>query len=325
MSRVFNLTIVSDIHYASAPEQARGDDYESAGIKNPFLRGLLKIYRRYFWLHLPLRQNHLLEKFLAQAPPSDFVIANGDYSCDTKFIGVSDAAACQSANEALTKLRGRFGQKFRACFGDHELGKCSLAGGLGGMRLASFHCAQNELKLEPFWRMELGRYVLIGVTSSLIALPVFEADALPDEFPEWQKLRDEHLAQIRAAFSALKSEQRVILFCHDPTALPFLWQEEMVRAKTSQIEQTVIGHLHSNLIFWKSRVLAGMPVIPFLGHSVRRMSKALRRAKYWKPFHARLCPSLSGIELLKDGGFLTAELDEDARTPVKFQTYRIKR
>jgi hypothetical protein len=325
VSRVFHLTIVSDIHFASAPEQARGDNYESAGIKNPLLRAFLKIYRRYFWLRLPLRQGHLLEQFLARVPASDFVVANGDYSCDTQFIGVSDAAACQSANEALTKLRNRFGEKFRACFGDHELGKCSFVGGFGGMRLASFHCAQNELKLEPFWQLELGNYVLIGVTSSLIALPVFEPEILPDEISEWKKLRAEHLAKIRAAFSALKPEQRVILFCHDPTALPFLWEEEIVRAKISQLEQTIIGHLHSNLIFWKSRVLSGMPVIPFLGHSVRRMSGALRRAKFWKPFRVRLCPSLTGIELLKDGGFLTAELDADARVPAKFQLHRIRR
>jgi hypothetical protein len=116
-----------------------------------------------------------------------------------------------------------------------------------------------------------------------------------------------------------------LLFCHDPTALPFLWRDETVRPKLSQVEQTIIGHLHSNLIFWKSRWLAGMPTIPFLGHTTKRLSTALREARYWRPFNVRLCPSLAGVELLKDGGFYTAELDSDARQPARFQLHRIAR
>jgi len=325
MSRVITLAIVSDIHFASAAEQARGDDYELAGVDRPLPRIFLKTFRHFFWLRRPLRQNHLLEKFIEQAGPADGVVANGDYSCDSRFIGVSDDAACQSAQECLTRLRQHFGSKFRATFGDHELGKCSLAGGNGGLRLASFHRAQNELGLEPFWKMELGRFVLMGVVSSLVALPVFEPETVPEEVAAWRQLRAQHLADIRAAFTALRPYQRVLLFCHDPTALPFLWREEMVRAKLPQIEQTIIGHLHSNLVLWKSRLLAGMPTIRFLGNSVRRMSTALHEARHWKPFRVRLCPSLAGIELLKDGGFLTAELAADARQPVKFQLHRIRR
>jgi hypothetical protein len=325
MSRATTLAILSDIHFASAAEQLRGDDYELAGVGSPLPRLLLKIYRHFFWLRHPLRQNHLLDKFFDQVGPADHVIANGDYSCDTGFIGVSDEAACQSAKECLGKLRHRFGPKFRANFGDHEIGKCSFVGSNGGLRLASFHQAQSELGLEPFWQMQLGRYVLVGVVSSLVALPVFEPEALSEELAEWRQLREQHLADIRAAFSALRSEQRVILFCHDPTALPFLWREETVRTKLPQIEQTIIGHLHSNLILWKSRLLAGMPAIRFLGHSARRMSTALGEARHWKPFRVRLCPSLSGIELLKDGGFLTAELDADARQPARFHLHRIRR
>jgi len=325
MSRVIQLAILSDIHFASAAEQARGDNYESAAVSNPLLRLLLKTHRHFFWLRHPLRQNHLLDRFLDLVIEPDHVVANGDYSCDTGFIGVSDDAACRSARECLAKLRARYASKFRATFGDHEVGKCSLAGNNGGMRLASFHRARQELGLEPFWQMELGRCVLIGVVSSLVALPVFEPEALREEIAEWRNLREQHLAEIRAAFSALKPEQRVILFCHDPTALPYLWREEAVRAKLPQIEQTIIGHLHSNLIFWKSRLLAGMPTIRFLGHSARRMSTALGEGRHWKPFRVRLCPSLAGIELLKDGGFLTAELDVDARQPAKFQFHPIRR
>ena len=202
MSRSVTLTVLSDIHFAAAAEQARGDDYEIAAITRPLPRLLLKLFRRYLWLHQPLRQNHLLDKFLAQARPADAVIANGDYSCDSRFIGVSDDAACQSARECLGRLRDRFGTRFHATLGDHELGKCSVAGNRGGLRIASFQRAQQELGLEPFWQLELGRYVLIGVTSSLIALPVFEPETLPEEFPGWQRLREGHLARIRAAFTA---------------------------------------------------------------------------------------------------------------------------
>ncbi len=325
MPRPITLAILSDVHYASAAEQARGDDYELAGVTHPLLRLFSKVHQRFFWLHRSLWQNHLLDQFLAQVPATDRVIANGDFSCDTGFVGVSDDAACQSARESLGKLRTRFGSQFRATYGDHELGKHAMISGRGGMRLASFHRARGELGLEPFWQEELGRYVLIGVVSSLLALPVYEAETLPEELAAWKALRAEHLAKICAAFAALKPDQRVILFCHDPTALPHLGREAAVRAKFSQIEQTIIGHLHSDFIFRLSRLLAGMPTLKRFGNSARRMSAALGEAREWKPFRVRLCPSLTGIELWKDGGFLIAELDPDARQPVKFHRHRIKR
>lgn len=325
MPRVTTLAILSDVHYASAAEQARGDDYELVGVTNPLLRIFLRVHHRCFWLHRQLWQNHLLDQFFARVPAADRVIANGDFSCDTGFVGVSDDAACASARESLARLRARFDPQFRATIGDHELGKRSLIGGRGGMRLASFHRARGELGLEPFWQEELGRYVLMGVTSSLIALPVYQAETLPEELPEWEQLRAEHLARICAAFAALKPDQRVILFCHDPTALPFLGRVPAVRAKFSRLEQTIIGHLHSDFIFRLSRRLAGMPTLTWLGHSVRRMSRALGEAKQWKPFQVRLCPALTGIELFKDGGFLTAELDLDARQPAKFFRHPIRR
>ncbi|HWX21161.1 MAG TPA: metallophosphoesterase [Candidatus Binatia bacterium] len=324
MAETVTLAILSDIHYASAAEQARGNDYEIRGLANPMLRALVRFHRRYLWLREPLHQNHLLDRFLQQAGEPDYVIANGDYSCNSVFIGVSDEAACQSAKACLEQLRARFGARLQAIYGDHELGKISFFGGYGGMRLASWERARQELKLEPFWQLTLGNYVLMGVVSSLVGLPVFEADTLPEERAQWERLRAGHMAEISRAFGALSPEQRVLLFCHDPTALPFLWREEAVRAKLPQIEQTVIGHLHSNLILWKSRWLAGMPRICFLGHTVRRLSAALREARHWRPFKVRLCPALAGIQLLKDGGYLTAKLNLEAREPVKFQLHRLE-
>jgi hypothetical protein len=325
MARVCRIAILSDIHYACAAEQARGDDYEYRDVSNPLVRLAYRAYRTSIWLRHPLRQSHLLDQFITRVGAPDYVIANGDYSCNSGFVGVSDDAACQSARECLEKLRSRFAPNFQAVFGDHELGKVSLLGGRGGMRLASWHRACRDLTLQPLWSVELGRYVLMGITSSLVALPVYEPDTLEAELPEWRRLREQHLSDIRGKFNALQAGQRVLLFCHDPTALPFLWREEAVRNRLPQIEQTVIGHLHTNLVLRKSRMLAGMPRISFLGHTARRMTTALNEARRWRPFRVRLCPSLAGVELLKDGGFCTADLDLSGDRPAHFQFHPIKR
>jgi hypothetical protein len=193
------------------------------------------------------------------------------------------------------------------------------------MRLAGWHRSVDDLRIEPFWQLDLGRYALIGVTSSLIALPLLSADVLPAERSEWERLREQHLAQIRTVFTALAPDRRVMLFCHDPTALPFLGREEAVRSKLPQIEHTIIGHLHSNLYLWKSRMLAGMPAIKFLGPSLKKMSAALNEARLWQPFNVKLCPSLAGIELLKDGGYFTVKLDAEAKHPARFTFHPLKR
>ena len=318
------ILVVSDIHYASAAEKLRLD-HESLVIRNPLLRLALKFIRHYIWLREPMHKNHLLDQFLSRVRPGDWVIANGDYSCDSAFTGVSDEAAFQSAHECLEKLRGKSSPDFRATIGDHELGKMSFFGSRGGLRLASYHRAEQELGFEPFWQWPLGNYVLMGVVSSLIALPVYEPDTLAEERGEWARLRTAHLAKISDAFTNLQPEQKVILFCHDPTALPFLWEVAAIRAQLPQLEQTIIGHLHSPLILWKSRRMAGLPVIGFLGHTIKRMSRALRAARRWRDFHVCLCPSLAGIELLKDGGYLSIELDPEAKEPARVQRHRIRR
>ncbi|MBI3417585.1 MAG: hypothetical protein HY043_20020 [Verrucomicrobia bacterium] len=318
------LLILSDVHYAGPAEQQRRD-HESRVIRHPLLRLAARLYRHHIWLRDPFAHNHLLGAVLAPPRAVDFAIANGDFSCDTAFIGVSDDAALQSARECLAKLRARFGKNFRATMGDHELGKMSLIGQCGGMRLASWERAQTDLNMEPFWQMELGRYVLMGVTSSLLALPVYQHDTLPREFAEWEKLRAEHVAVITRAFAALHPDQRVLLFCHDPTALPFLGREAAVRERFTQIEQTIIGHLHTPLVFWQSRLLAGLPPVRWLGHTIRRLTTALHQARHWRPFKPRLCPSLAGCELLHDGGYYLAQLDAEAREPLRFEFQKLPR
>jgi len=201
----------------------------------------------------------------------------------------------------------------------------SLFGGQGGLRLASWLRSVDSLALDPLWRLDLGRWVLVGVASSLVALPVFEPETLPEERATWQCLREQHIGAIRDLFRGVDANQRVVLFCHDPTALPFLWREGVVRSRIGQVRLTVIGHLHTRLVCWQSRVLAGMPRISFLGNSIRRMTEALRQARCWRPFRVRLCPSLAGCELLKDGGYGKIEIDPDAEELLSFRIHRMRR
>jgi hypothetical protein len=325
MSRIFRVAMLSDIHYAGPRERAAGDDYEHRVIANPILRFALRQYRQHIWLRHPLQQNGQLDRFLAEVPEVDYAIANGDYSCNVAAIGLADDAALESAQECVSKLRAKFGPRLRLVCGDHELGKLRLFGSRGGMRLASWNRWLNETGSQSFWKFELGNYVLLNCTSSLIALPAYAADILPDEFPAWTELAAAHWAELRAAFAAVRPEQRVIFFCHDPTALPFLGSDPTIRAKLGQVERTVIGHLHSNLYLRLSKLLSGMPTLHGLGHSARKMSRALGNARAWRPFRVLLCPSLAGIELLKDGGYYTVDLAADGETSAQFQFHSLKR
>ena len=312
------LAIVSDIHYAGAGERERVD-YPYVGIQGPVRRFLTWQYRHWIWQRDPFVHNHLLDRFIEATANVDLAVANGDYSCDSAGIGVADGPSCDSARECLGKLRAAFGARFRAVIGDHELGKMMMSSGRGGLRLESFERSREELHLDPFWRVDVGRYVLMGVTSTLLALPIYETEALPHERSRWRELRERHVVEIHAAFGSLAPEERVLLFCHDPSALPFLWREEVVRAKLAQVERTIIGHLHTPLVLRLGLGLSGMPEIRFMGHTPRRLSRALREARLWKPFKPLLCPSTPGSQLLKDGGFYLVELDEEARRPAQFE------
>jgi len=317
------IAIVSDIHYASAAEATRRE-HVFTPITNPIRRWMVRQYRHWLWMRDPFAHNHLLEKFCSEASTATIAVANGDYSCDSAYIGVSDDASFDSARECLGQLRQTFGGRLRAVIGDHEIGKKMLAADEGGLRIASYRRTLDELQVEPIWKVELGNYLLLGITSTLVALPVYEAEALAEESALWRQLRAEHLNAIRAAFESIQPNQRILLFCHDPTALPFLAQEPQVLAKLGQIERTIIGHLHSELIFRTSCLLTGLPQIQGLGHTVLRNSRALREARHWKQFNPLLCPSISGIQMLKDGGFYMAELDPNGGKPAKFERHSLQ-
>jgi len=313
--------ILSDPHYASAAERAR-IDYEMQGIESLFTRLLVRFWRKFVWLKDPFAHNYLLDRLLERPGEPDLVIANGDFSCDSAFIGVADPASRQSANVCLAKLRGRFGERLVLTMGDHELGKTSLAGNRGGLRLESWRISTEELGIAPVWQKRIGNFVLIGVPSTLIALEVFHREALENEWPEWQRLRAEAMTQIRNIFGGVAASEKIILFCHDPTALPFLAEVPAVWEKLGQLERTVIGHLHTPMVFWKARLLAGFPPIHFMGHGIRRISRALNRARSWKPFRVLLCPSLAGSQLLKDGGYYTLALRAGA--PAHFIRHHLR-
>lgn len=319
------LALCSDLHFASPAEQQRGEDFEFRAITHPLARFAARFYRHVLWMRHPLGNNPLLDTFLEETRGFEYAVGNGDFATDMAFVGLSDDATFDGARIALTKLRARFGGNFHATLGDHELGKLSFFGQYGGMRLASWRRAHAELGFQGFWRRDFGRYLLLGVTSSLIALPAFEPDLLPEEKEEWQRLRREHLGQLREALAGLPSDRRIVLFCHDPTALPYLGREAFVRDRLGQIELTVLGHLHSNLLLWKSRWLAGMPQLGFLGTNVRRISGALREARAWRPFRVRLCPSPAGIQLERGGGWCSLELDTTGGEPLVFRTHRLRR
>jgi len=104
-----------------------------------------------------------------------------------------------------------------------------------------------------------------------------------------------------------------LLFCHDPTALPFLWREQSVRQKLPQIEQTIIGHLHSTLSCAKADCSPACPDhLP--RNTARRLSTALNEARHWRHFNIRLCPSLAASNSSRRR-YYTAELDPEARQP----------
>ncbi len=324
MSTPVRLLVLSDVHYAGASEQARRG-HEALAIRNPLLRLVAHCYRKYVWLADPYSHNPLLDRIVAAEPCPDLVVANGDFNLDTQFVGVSDEASMESARECVDKLRAAYGDRLLLTIGDHELGKMSLFGGSGGLRLKSWNRTVGELGIRPLWHHTAGSWNLLGVTSTLIALPLFEPEILPAEKAAWERLRDLHLKEIERCFDAIPAGNPILLCCHDPSALPFLYSLPSVRRRLPDVKATLLGHLHSSTVFDASRWLAGMPSIRFLGNTVRRLSTALQQARYWKEFRPVLCPSPSGIELRKDGGYLTTVLAADVRSAPQFQQHRLIR
>ncbi|MFM8360490.1 MAG: hypothetical protein ACKOET_18225 [Verrucomicrobiota bacterium] len=312
--RVVRVLVLSDLHHASAGEQARAG-LEETVVRSSVGRMLLRFHRQRIWLAHPHRQNHRWRAIVAREPGPDLVVANGDFCLDSAFVGVADEAACISARECLAGLSAAYGGRLHRTVGDHDLGKKSLLGEAGGPRRLSLERCAGELGFQRAWRLDVGSRSLVGVTSTLAAWPLFAAEALLEEREWWEGEHRRHLAEVEALFAGLAGDRRILLFCHDPSALPFLAELPSVRARLGQVEHTLLGHLHSPAILSLANRLAGLPAIPWLGTSVRRYSTALRRARAWKAFRPVLCPSPAGIQLLKDGGYLVLEGDPEGREP----------
>lgn len=306
------LLVISDLHWACAEEQARAG-HESRAVQNPFLRLAAICWRRWVWLATPHGHNHHVAAILQRTGvgAADWYLANGDFTLDTAFVGVSDEAACVSAGECLSQLRAAWGSRLLTTIGDHDLGKMSLFWGAGGLRRRSLERCESDLGLSRFWVQPGGDgVVLIGVTSTLAAWTLFAEETPVEERAWWREQQHRHLAQINHAFSGLTPGQRVVLCCHDPSALVFLYALPEVRQRLGQLACTVIGHLHSAKVWSLARSLAGFPRVPWMGVTVRRYTTALQRSRCWREFRILSCPSPAGVQLFKDGGWL--ELDVPA-------------
>jgi len=316
------LLVLSDVHWAGPAEQARAG-HESRVVGNPLLRLVARLWRRWIWLAVPHGHNHRLASILDQAGPADWVLANGDFTLDTAFVGVSDDAALASSTECLGRLRAAYGDRLLTTIGDHDLGKMSLFGGAGGVRQRSLERCEQELGLKRFWVQEGGEgLVFIGVTSTLAAWPMFAPETPLPEHAWWQAQHEAHQQEISRAFDRVRADQRIVLCCHDPSALAYLHELPAVRRRLPQLAATLIGHLHSPLILGTARCLAGCPRITWLGTTARRYTTALRRARCWREFRVQLCPSPPGLQLLKDGGWLTADLGPERKSD-RFTRHRL--
>ena len=301
---ISTVIVTCDIHYASELERARRNP-EGCVVPRWWLRAVANAFRS-LWLGDAERNNITFTQFIDVIRSADWLIANGDFSCDSAFVGVSDDAAMRSAKESLAKLRAISGTSFEATIGDHELGRASLFGGPGGPRLSSWFRCLNDLELRPFWQLAIGPYVLIGVTSSLLALEAFEPQLLSEERETWYCLRAEHLDHIRRAFRELPTNRRVLLFCHDPAALAWLGREESVRSRMGQIDQTLVGHLHSRLVISGIRTLAHL------------------RNSLWRDFKVRVCPALACRPWPFAGLYYRISLDLEGQRPLQFRLQKFR-
>lgn len=316
------VLIVSDIHYACESEQARAG-HEGRVISCAPVRWAAAAYRRFVWLAEPHQHNHRVQQILEREPNPDWVVINGDLTSDTAFIGVSDDAASQSVVECLELLRSSYGERMHLCIGDHEIGKKSLFGGAGGPRLKSLSRAIEVHGFQKSWRRDIGVYSLVGVASTLAAWPVFAGEALEEEAEAWGEIAAGYTMEIADLFGGIDRDRKILLFCHDPSALMFLANVPEVCVRMENIETTVLGHLHSPSLLRLAMKLAGFPETGLMGNSVRRYTRALNNAEIWSAFRPMQCPSPAGLQCLKDGGYLTVELDPSGMTPPVWVRHRL--
>lgn len=314
------LAVLSDIHFVGPAELALANSsYHSIQahpdpIARVWRKGLYRVRRRFWNGHLKWRHTAFLQALneVAEWNP-DWVVANGDYGGDLGGVGLSHRATLDSARLVVELIRARFPDRCRFVFGDHDLGKYSTLLREGGIRLSSLELGEKELQIPSFWHEVDDEFHLIGVNSSLFTLDLFLPEAIADEVPEWRRRRDAHIAQVTHAFERLPAKARVVLFCHDPSALTVLSGLPVIRRRLPQIELTVIGHLHSPTLLRLARYAARLSGLKPRYPVARIVAKGLAGARHWKLFNPVVCPSTFGTGHHVAGGILVVSCDPDGK------------
>ncbi len=326
------IAVISDIHVLGPGEHekeraVREDMALGLGRSRAAWRRFLHSMRMRFWNWVPESRYACFLKALQEIQDyhPDWVVANGDYGGDARGVGLSDESTYESAAGVITLMREIFSDRCRFNFGDHDIGKYNTALREGGIRLASLDLGEQKLGIRSFWHEQVDHLHLIGVNSSLITLDYFLPEALSEEIPEWKNRRRAHEEELIAAFSSLTGSDRVILFCHDPSALGILIQNPVIRENHARIELTVLGHLHEprllNLVQRLPKLPNWKPRYPV----ARIITEGIRSAKTWKYFNPIVCPSPFGTGNHLSGGLLFIEQAGARRFSVRRHRLKLQR
>jgi len=323
------LAVISDIHVMGPGEHERHRDQVAAIGQDRRMAGrwwqkFLNSSRSRFWNWHPESRHDCFLRALTdmQSYHPDWVIANGDYGGDTHGVGLSDEATYESAAGVITLIREIFPDRCHFIFGDHDIGKYSTLLKEGGIRLASLDVGEQRLGIRSFWHEQVEEVHLIGVNSSLITLDYFLPEALTDEVPEWTRRRLEHEEKVRGAFASLPRKARVILFCHDPSALGVLGHLPEIRARLPAIELTVLGHLHEPRLLRLVQRLPRLPEWKPRYPVARIIAEGIRNARSWMDFKPVVCPSPFGTGHHITGGLLYVE--KNAAGKIIARRHRVK-
>jgi len=320
-SHTMKIAVLSDLHVLSPQESERSRRIaQDLGVDRSLAhrtweRGAHRVRRRLWNQRDEDREIRFLRALDDMAPfHPDWIVANGDYSGDTNGVGLSDAHTFESVSRVIDLLRRSFPDRCLFVMGDHELGKYSTVLKRGGIRLASLLRGENPLGLQSFWHLAEDPIHLIGVNSTLLTLPLFLPEALEAEIPLWQERRDQHLEDIRRTFSEIPPDGRILLFCHDPSALGVLAEVQEVRGRLGQIERTLLGHLHFPFLLHFARGLGRLPNWTPRYPIARIITHGAKNSKTWDLFHPVVCPSTFGLGRLVSGGWLLLDVSPDRLT-----------
>ncbi len=323
------LSVISDIHVLGPSEHERARELVSdIGRQHGMFRALWRHFlhgaRNRFWNWKPESRRacfmRALEDMHAYHP--DWVIANGDYGGDAEGVGLSHENTYESAAGVITLMREIFPERCHFIFGDHDIGKYSTIMRQGGIRLASLDVGEQQLGIRSFWHERVDDIQLIGVNSSLITLDHFLPEALTEEVPEWRRRREEHEQRVAETFATLEQDARVILFCHDPSALGVLIRNPIIYDKVRHIELTVLGHLHEPRLLSVIQRLPKLPEWKPRYPVARIITEGLRSAQTWSLFKPIVCPSPFGTGHHLSGGLLYVEKNADNK--IVARRHRIK-